>query len=187
MEMSQITIANHNCAMFCTSRWVQNKGANEIWGSHNSEAKNSSLLGCDTVSLGVQQSTLTAWPWRWAHYGLPQHQELCTQWHSVTSQEAWIFRGGTHSNEQILNRELIAPCSGQSVFVTNACTGHYNATHIYIERLTQGAVHCTVCFTTWLRLAAVATVPTRSTLDLLTMWWSWSHCKSHHGALHLSH
>lgn len=86
-----------------------------------------------------------------------------------------------------LEQRVTAPCRGRSVSTTNACARHYNATHIYIEWLTQGTVHCTVCFTAWLWLAAVTAVPTRSPLDLLTMWWSWSHCKSHHEVLYLSH
>lgn len=70
------TTANHNCAIFCKSRWVLHKSGNEMWCSHNSYAEHSRLLGCDAVSLSVRQSTLTAWPWRWGHYDLPKHQEL---------------------------------------------------------------------------------------------------------------
>jgi hypothetical protein len=158
-------------------------GAAQRWRSHNSDAEHSSPIGCDAECKAVYFDCLTL---KIGHYDLPKHQELHTQQQSASSShETWLFAGGTHTNEQILNRQQlhhVADDQLSSLMVEE----DINTTHIHIERLTQGAVHCTVRFTAWLWLAAVPAVPTRSTLDLLTMWWSWRHCKCHQGATYLS-
>jgi hypothetical protein len=79
----------------------------ETWGPHSGVAEDSSLLGCDAVSLGEYLLMLwgiivpsppgsssfswSDWPCRQRYHDPSKHQEQHAQQHSVTPQTNWEF------------------------------------------------------------------------------------------------
>lgn len=73
-------------------------GAAQRWVS-NSNAEHSSPIGWDAECPAIYSDCLTLKMW---HYDLPEHQERVS-----SSHKTWIFACGTHTNEQILNRQTL--------------------------------------------------------------------------------
>jgi hypothetical protein len=72
--------------------------------THNNNTKDSSLLGCNTVQLGVDFSTFRRLlmssssafgSWKWRNYDSSKHQKVLTQQHSVISHNILKFSNTT--------------------------------------------------------------------------------------------